>query len=217
MLISSAFLLVTAPFAIAQSQPSGNADASLKKALTLEVEQLVERLMNAAGIPGLSLGIVRPDGHTEFGTWGIKSEAGEKVTKEVSLCTPFILVKHSLAVVKTSFGIASCSKAFAASAMSILMDDFSQGRNVTTLPPGVSQFNWYTRVADLLPDDWQLLDEWASLRGELRDILSHQSGLPRQEMLVKTFKGEADRRLTDMSLRGDQPTARLTSLGECVT
>lgn len=80
---------------------------------------------------------------------------------------------------KTSFGIASCSKAFAASAMGILMDDFSHGRNVTALPLGVSQFNWYTQVTDLLPGDWQLLDEWASLKGELRDIMSHQSGLPR--------------------------------------
>lgn len=90
MLLSSAFLLVAASRALAQSQLPSHADASFKEALTPEVQQLVEKLMNASGIPGMSLGIVHPDGHTEFGTWGIKSEVGDKVTKEVSPIVPFV-------------------------------------------------------------------------------------------------------------------------------
>lgn len=59
------------------------------------------------------------------------------------------------------------------------MDDFSHGRNVTPLPEGISQFHWYTRVKDILPDDWELMDDWATEKATFRDILSHQSGLPR--------------------------------------
>lgn len=61
------------------------------------------------------------------------------------------------------------------------MDDFQHGRNATPLPAGVAQFDWYTKVKDILPDDWQLMDAWATEKATFRDILSHQSGLPRCE------------------------------------
>ena len=80
---------------------------------------------------------------------------------------------------QTLFGIASCSKAFLASSVGILMDDFAHGRNVTPLPTGLNRFDWYTPVKDLLPGDWQLMDESASEHAQMRDILSHQSGVPR--------------------------------------
>ena len=59
------------------------------------------------------------------------------------------------------------------------MDDFANGRNVTVLPDGVSEFKWLTKVKDILPGDWKLIDEWATEKATLRDILSHHSGLPR--------------------------------------
>ena len=65
------------------------------------------------------------------------------------------------------------------SALGILMDDFANGRNVTTLPRGVTSFTWDTKVRALLPDDWELMDNWASERASLRDILGHVSGLTR--------------------------------------
>ena len=83
------------------------------------------------------------------------------------------------AVKKTLMFLASCSKAFLSASVGILMDDFAQGRNNTPLPPGVPRFDWYTPVKDILPDDWQLMDDWATQRATVRDVLSHQSGLPR--------------------------------------
>jgi CubicO group peptidase (beta-lactamase class C family) len=75
--------------------------------------------------------------------------------------------------------MASVSKAFCASALGILMDDFEHGRNVTPLPPVLKELNWYTAVQDVLPEEWQLMDGWASKKANLKDILSHVSGLPR--------------------------------------
>jgi hypothetical protein len=63
--------------------------------------------------------------------------------------------------------------------MGILMDDFAHGRNTTALPADLQHFDWHTKVADVLPDDWKLMDEWATQKATIRDILSHQSGLPR--------------------------------------
>lgn len=59
------------------------------------------------------------------------------------------------------------------------MEDFAQGVNQTTLPSDVHKFDWNTKVINLLPDDWKLMDEWATEKATLRDVLSHQSGLPR--------------------------------------
>ncbi|KAH0826362.1 beta-lactamase/transpeptidase-like protein [Lanmaoa asiatica] len=80
--------------------------------------------------------------------------------------------------------MASVSKAFCATALGLLIDDFANGNNVTALPSGLTELTWHTRLRDLLPD-WQLMDEWASERANLRDILSHVSGLPRWGLLSR--------------------------------
>ena len=61
------------------------------------------------------------------------------------------------------------------------MDDFANGRNVTRLPASMDgkTFDWHTKLQDILPDDWQLMDEWATKKATIRDALSHVSGLPR--------------------------------------
>lgn len=59
------------------------------------------------------------------------------------------------------------------------MDDFSQGFNSTPLPDGLSQFDWDTKIKDLLPDEWELMDIWADAKANIRDVLSHVSGLYR--------------------------------------
>jgi CubicO group peptidase (beta-lactamase class C family) len=58
------------------------------------------------------------------------------------------------------------------------MDDFAHGRNVTPLPDGLATFTWDTKLKDLLPDDWKLMDAYASQHARIRDTLSHVSGLP---------------------------------------
>jgi hypothetical protein len=59
------------------------------------------------------------------------------------------------------------------------MDDFALGRNVTALPPGLTKFDWETKLKDILPGQWSLKEEWASEKANIRDILGHVSGLPR--------------------------------------
>lgn len=63
--------------------------------------------------------------------------------------------------------------------MGILIDDYASGKNTTALPPGVTDLDWNTKVQDLLPGEWELQNTWASEKADLRDILSHVSGLPR--------------------------------------
>ncbi|CCL99818.1 uncharacterized protein FIBRA_01842 [Fibroporia radiculosa] len=137
-----------------------------KHAITPELSQFIEDLLKAANIPGVALGIVRLVGQdkpvVEFEAWGRRTEGGQG---------------HDISF-DTLFPIASCSKAFLASAVGLLIDDFAQGRNVTPLPPSVRQFDWETKVADLLPDDWSLEDEWLRSKLTIRDALAHVSGMP---------------------------------------
>jgi len=82
---------------------------------------------------------------------------------------------------ETVYNIGSCSKAFLAATMGILIDDFQQGKNGTALPSGVNSFTWNTKVKDVLPDEWEVQDPWANEKVDILDILSHRSGLPRHD------------------------------------
>jgi CubicO group peptidase (beta-lactamase class C family) len=83
-----------------------------------------------------------------------------------------------LVSLQTIVGVASVSKAFTAAALGLVMDDFAHGYNVTPLPHGLTNFTWDTKLKDLLPNDWQLMDAFASQNARIRDILAHMSGLP---------------------------------------
>ena len=61
------------------------------------------------------------------------------------------------------------------------MDDFANGRNLTALPNSLSTLDWDTKLVDLLPGEWKLMDEWAERKAKLKDIFSHTSGLPRHD------------------------------------
>ncbi|KAI0776601.1 beta-lactamase/transpeptidase-like protein [Trametes elegans] len=127
--------------------------------------------MEKSNVPGLAVGVARPSTSgfsgalsTEFGLWGIMSEDGANVTTD------------------TLFGIGSCSKAFTALITGVLMEDYLQDRNTTPLPEGLHEFDWDTRVSDLLPRiDWVLADEWATKDASVADVLSHVTGLPRHD------------------------------------
>lgn len=49
----------------------------------------VEHLIQLWNVTGLSLVVVKPEGDTEFGNWGIKTEDGEPVTSDVSRTISF--------------------------------------------------------------------------------------------------------------------------------
>ena len=94
------------------------------------------------------------------------------------LVTVVVIELHTA---QTLFHIASCSKAFLSSAFGILIDDFATGKNTTVLPEGVTHLTWETKIKDILPAelDWGLMDTWAYEMVNVRDILSHVSGVPR--------------------------------------
>ncbi|KAJ3005713.1 hypothetical protein NUW54_g4221 [Trametes sanguinea] len=158
--------------------------------ITPELSDITRRLMRQRNMAGLSLGIARlhyARHNDEFGSWGIMSEEGGNVTAD------------------TLFNIGSCSKAVPY-LMGILMVDFRSGRNRTSLPPGVSELTWNTKVGDLLPEaDWKLADEWATREANIGDALSHVTGVPRLaagvRILVLFAHGLASRH-PDMTLRG---------------
>lgn len=58
------------------------------------------------------------------------------------------------------------------------MQDFADGTNTTALPSGVTEFGWDTKVTDLLPGEWRTEDEFSTYKADLRDLLSHVTGLP---------------------------------------
>ncbi|KAI0075191.1 beta-lactamase/transpeptidase-like protein [Panus rudis PR-1116 ss-1] len=122
-----------------------------------DLSDYVTEILSKGSIPGLALGVVYPNGTVEHGAWGVKTEDGVNTTTD----------------------------AFLASSIGILMDDFANGRNATALPVGIRHFDWYTTITDLLPDDWKLLDEWAHSKANIRDVLSHVSGLPRHDYTYK--------------------------------
>lgn len=60
------------------------------------------------------------------------------------------------------------------------MDDFASGKNATPLPANVKAFTWDTKLHDLIGDgaEWKLTDPFSTERANVRDLLSHVTGLP---------------------------------------
>ncbi|KAF8132810.1 beta-lactamase/transpeptidase-like protein [Boletus edulis] len=135
--------------------------------ITPQLSTFIEHTLALEHITGLSVAVVPQQGEPEFHTWGHRSEDGDEVTPE------------------TRFHMASVSKAFCATALGLLIDDFEHGRNVTALPTGVTELTWHTRLRDVLPgsggEGWALMDTWASERANFKDILGHVSGVPRHD------------------------------------
>lgn len=147
---------------------SSSNDHDKRKLITADVYDEIESIRVAGDIKGMSVAatLLSHDGNQivlEADSWGAKTETG------------------SAMLPATRFYLASVSKAFVAAAVGIVIDDFAKGRNKTELPPSlaVEDFNWQTKVKDLLPKEFSLMDDWAYEMASLRDALSHVSGLPR--------------------------------------
>ncbi|KAJ7104474.1 beta-lactamase/transpeptidase-like protein [Mycena belliarum] len=144
------------------------------KVITEELSSYIQGQLQAGNVTGLSVGIVLPGGNVEFGTWGNHTEAGDAVTPG------------------TIFNLGSCSKAFLSASLGILMQDFEDGKNQTALPGPVAKFSWYSKVRDLLPEEWQVEDEWATEKTDLRDLLSHVTGLPAHDLAYAPDESSRD-------------------------
>ncbi|KAI0753784.1 beta-lactamase/transpeptidase-like protein [Fomes fomentarius] len=142
-------------------------------AIAPQISALAQGLVGQGLVPGMAVAVVDLSNGTvsaEFGAWGNRTEEGDLATPE------------------TLFPIGSCSKAFMASAFGILMDDFAQGRNATPLPHGMRKFTYETKIQSLFPGDevWKLKDEWATKKANVRDLLSHVTGVTRNEFAYST-------------------------------
>jgi len=154
-------LLAITPALAATQVPLGEHDVPIQ--VNDDFGDYVAKVGNAFKAPGLSVAVVRKGEAPKYYTWGKSTEAGDPVTPD------------------TMFSIGSCSKAFTAISMGLLMDDFKHGRNITALPDGV-ELDWTTKVVDILPGEWKLMDEWATSKASLLDLFSHVTGLPRHDI-----------------------------------
>jgi len=145
--IPLAFILLLALFTAPLLPTPKEAKKPDLKAFSAEVAKLVAEWK----VPGLAVSIVK-DGKLIFAEgFGLRD-----VEKKLKV-TP-----HTL------FAIGSCSKAFTAAAMGILVDE--------------RKVEWDKPVRTYLPT-FKLHDPFASERMTPRDLLTHRSGLPRHEFV----------------------------------
>nr|GAT58962.1 predicted protein [Mycena chlorophos] len=64
--------------------------------------------------------------------------------------------------------------------------------NTTVLPSTITRFGWDTKLRDLLPEEWLLEDEWATEKADLKDLLSHRTGLPTHDLSYSPYDSPAD-------------------------
>lgn len=146
-----------------------------KLLLTPELRAQIGERLSDTSVPGYSLVFVDVNGHVEYGNWGVRTEEGDPMTSD------------------TQFIVASVSKQFTATALGLVIDDYAHGRNVTPLPGGLQELRWDTKLKDILPEDWALMDPWASEKANLHDVLSHVSGLPRHDFAYRINDTPLDR------------------------
>jgi CubicO group peptidase (beta-lactamase class C family) len=112
-------------------------------------DKFVLKTMIEWKVPGLAVSIVK-DGQVVF-----SQGFGARDMKKAQGVTP-----------KTLFAIGSCTKAFTATTMGILVDE--------------NKLNWDKPVREYLPG-FRLKDSFASERMTPRDLVCHRSGLPRHD------------------------------------
>jgi CubicO group peptidase (beta-lactamase class C family) len=116
-----------------------------------EFREFVERTLKLWHVPGVAVAVIK--------------------NGEVILCEGFGLrnVAKNLPVTSdTVFPIASCTKAFTAMCVGLLVDE--------------GKLNWDKPVRDYMPD-FKLKDTFATEHMTPRDLLTHRSGLPRHDLM----------------------------------
>lgn len=123
---------------------------SYAKALK-QLDRYIPEVMAEWQVPGLAISIIK-DGRLIYAKgFGFRDVAGQK---EV---TP-----------RTLFAIGSCTKAFTAATMGILVDE--------------GEVDWDECMTTYLPR-FKLKDDFATARMTPRDLLCHRSGLPRHDLM----------------------------------
>jgi CubicO group peptidase (beta-lactamase class C family) len=136
--------LINSLFAVKQKPP----EAYLKG-----FDKVITKAMGEWKVPALAISVVK-DGKVIFSEgFGLRNvKQGLKVTP------------------KTLFAIGSCTKAFTATSMGILVDE--------------GKLDWDKPVRENLPS-FKLKDSYATERMTPRDLVCHRSGLPRHDNVTK--------------------------------
>ncbi|KAJ5416270.1 hypothetical protein N7465_004965 [Penicillium sp. CMV-2018d] len=117
--------------------------------LTSELDVLVQQQMDKWKVPGLSIAVVHGSS-TWSKAYGFAEFPDRKMTTD------------------SLFSTCSTTKAFAAAAMSLAIDD---SRNTE------SPLLWDTPIASILRDDFVLENDYSTMHTTIEDALSHRSGL----------------------------------------
>jgi CubicO group peptidase (beta-lactamase class C family) len=152
-------------------------DQFLSASKTGQLKDFIEETLALWHVPGLAVAVIQ-DGQT-------------------ILCEGYGLrhIGASLPVTsETLFPIASCTKAFTALALGLLVD--------------AGKLDWDKPLKQYLPD-FQMWDAFAAERLTPRDLLCHRSGLPGHDMLW--YASNFDRREIFKRLRYLEPTCDLRS------
>ncbi len=115
------------------------------------LDTAIEKAMKEMEVPGAAVAVVKDDEVIYLKAFGVREKG-----------------KPESVTVNTVFPIASCSKAFTATAIGMLVDD--------------GKLKWDDKVHDHL-DFFRLSDELADRDVTLRDLLCHRTGMPRHDML----------------------------------
>lgn len=137
----------------------------------------VEDILKQWQVPGVAIAIVQ--------------------NNQTILCEGFGLrnVDQNLPVTpETVFSIASCTKAFTAMTLGLLVDE--------------GKLDWDRPIREILPS-FQLQDKWATEQMTARDLLTHRSGLPRHDLLW--YASNFDRRDVFRRLRYLEPSRSFRS------
>ncbi|MFA9454565.1 MAG: serine hydrolase [Candidatus Aminicenantaceae bacterium] len=141
--------VLCAAILMAPSFEAAQKDPYAKKLKPLE--RFIPEVMADWQVPGLAISIIK-DGRLIYAQgFGYSDVAGQK---EVTS--------------RTLFAIGSCTKAFTAVTMGMLVDE--------------GEVEWDERVTTYLPR-FKLKDDFATTRMTPRDLLCHRSGLPRHDLL----------------------------------
>ncbi|KAJ6588019.1 beta-lactamase/transpeptidase-like protein [Mycena capillaripes] len=143
-------------------QPLVSDDARPKKILTNRVEAAINSILNEFHSPGgVGVAVVHKgqdhQWRVETKGYGIAKVDGSRVTEN------------------TLFGIGSNSKLFDILATGLLVSNES-------LSPRIS---WNTKIASVVPE-WELMDPVASSESTIVDVMSHRTGLPAHDWILRS-------------------------------